>query len=136
MFCLYVGVTAQADARTGINKIYSNTSLVVLTDTSHTATDLSGSNDKASERASDLPWIYSARHQGSSFLHAAQRNAEYGLLIEFLPERTQARHYKNLINPDDFLPWFVKHNVHQSRHRLSGWKESNVLFVNTHQTLN
>ena len=130
--CFFMSVLAQAGTWTADTSREQTSHQWVIDQGSDSNTNPSDPvNSHSSDNHSDLPWQLFPRHQAHLFQHQNQLNPEYGLLVEFLPERNEARLYKNLINPDELSPWFYHTTTNQNARRLSGWKDSNLMYVYT-----
>lgn len=130
LFCLFLATSIQTGS---INMRVVDTSISLLD--SNLASTTLGSEQQAPQPDIADPALHYARGLASQFLYSTQLSPEYGVICEFLPEQNSARHYKNLINPDDEAPWYVSQDVSKNLNRLSGWKESNQLFVERNNRL-
>lgn len=128
--CLFMSLVAQANTWTAQpTPLQVSHQWVLEKNALSTLEPQPSTNSDSSDTTSDSPWLLFPRHQANLFQHQNQLNPEYGLLVEFLPERNEARLYKNLINPDELSPWFYHTTTNQNARRLSGWKDSNLMFV-------
>lgn len=131
LFCLSLSTIVQSgalDAR-------QFESPLATTISEFASTESAPGNQQAPESDATISLPLQPRSQAGQFLHSLQLNPEYVVVCEFLPEQNSARHYKNLINPDDILPWFVTQNVSKNPSRLSGWKESSQLYIQLNSDL-
>lgn len=112
-----------------------DTQLSTIVDKYAPITDSSSSTAQQSEylhtddeppKADILPSLM--RMSSTLFLSVPQVNPDYVLKIELMPTVLSASLFKNLINPPDLEPWFLFTHHHASSSRLSGWKDSNLLY--------
>ena len=69
------------------------------------------------------------RASASTFTTEFQATPDYVLVIEFFAIKLTAGLFKNLANPPQFVPWFEQSNASNSASRVSGWKDSNILYA-------
>jgi len=67
----------------------------------------------------------------SLFSHEIQLTPDYYLAITFFEIKLSAALFKNLINPDVQTPWFEQISHQSNSSRISGWKDSNLLYTSS-----
>ena len=75
----------------------------------------------------NLPRIYQA--SASVFSNELQNTPNYVLVVEFFKIKLNAGLFKNLANPPVQLNWHEQLSHRSNSKRLSGWKDSNILYA-------
>jgi len=83
--------------------------------------------ESESEDSFSLPRIYQA--SGSVFSNEIQTTPNYFLVIEFFESKLSAGLFKHLANPPIKLNWYEQLSHNSNSTRLSGWKDSNILYA-------
>ncbi|MFC3093835.1 hypothetical protein DRW07_10175 [Alteromonas sediminis] len=65
----------------------------------------------------------------SEFQHPLQLSPEYGLVVEFLAEDLSAKHFTYIRTIPDIQPWFELVAFIPNKRRLSGWKDTRVMYA-------
>lgn len=85
------------------------------------------SDDNYSDNLINIPRFNQAC--ASSFTNDRQTTPNYSLVIEFFVLKRTVALFKHLTNPPQHVKWFEKHNKNSNSNRLSGWKDSNLLYT-------
>lgn len=80
----------------------------------------------SSEELFNLPRTFAP--SSSLFSNEAQTSPNYVLEIAFFEEKLCAALYKHLANPPLQVTWFEQLGHRTNSSRLSGWKDSNLLY--------
>lgn len=83
------------------------------------------------EESNDELYIHPriTRASTSSFSSELQTSPYYVLVIEFFAIKLTAGLYKNLANPPLIVDWFEQLSAKSTSSRISGWKDSNLLYT-------
>jgi len=84
-------------------------------------------NEETPEEHVNLPKIN--RACSSLFNHEIQLTPDYYLAITFFEMKLSAALFKNLTNPGVRTPWFEQISHRSNSSRISGWKDSNILYT-------
>jgi hypothetical protein len=89
--------------------------------------DISLFDESEPEDVFNLPRIYQA--SASVFSNEIQNTPNYFLVIEFFKIKLNAGLFKNLANPPVQLNWYEQLSHRSNSKRISGWKDSNILYA-------
>ena len=89
-------------------------------------TSKSAADNDSPEDLFNLPRTFAP--SASLFSNEAQTSPNYVLEVAFFEEKLSAALYKHLANPPLQVSWFEQLGHSTNSSRLSGWKDSNLLY--------
>ncbi|MFB0980981.1 MAG: hypothetical protein ACI9YH_004586 [Colwellia sp.] len=131
LLCLFV--LAQTANALPIENLVQNASSSPLTlpleinNVETSISDISLLDESEPEEVFNLPRIYQA--SASVFSNEIQNTPNYFLVIEFFKIKLNAGLFKHLANPPIQLNWYEQLSHRSNSKRLSGWKDSNILYA-------
>jgi len=94
--------------------------------TSNSTTQTITVEEESNDELYTLPRIL--RASASTFTTELQASPDYVLVIEFFAIKLTAGLFKHLANPPLVVAWFEQTSANSSSSRISGWKDSNLLY--------
>jgi hypothetical protein len=130
IFLFVLATTANAlPIENFVNNISAHSTTSLL-DKSNSQTSTSQTvliDDSEPEDSFSLPRL--SRACASVFSNEVQTSPNYMLVIEFFEIKLSAGLFKNLANPPAQLNWYEQLSHRSNTTRLSGWKDSNILYA-------
>jgi hypothetical protein len=130
LFIITLAQTANALPIESFTQNASTYSLTSQIETNNLETSISNRlllDESEPEDVFNLPRIYQA--SASVFSNELQNTPNYVLVVEFFKIKLNAGLFKNLANPPVQLNWYDQLSHRSNSKRLSGWKDSNILYA-------